>query len=159
MRFFFFLFFLAGLGLPFCVQGFSSCREQGPLLVEVHGPLPLQSMGSRCTGFSSCSMRALEHAGFSSSGTRALERRLSSCGARAQLLRGIWDFPGPGIKPVSPALAGRLPATAPPGKSLIMRFFFPLVFSHCLIKKKKKSIVIFASREPADLCYSGSIKA
>ena len=26
--------------------------------------------------------------------------------ARAQLLHGLWDLPGPGIKPVSPALAG-----------------------------------------------------
>ena len=29
----------------------------------------------------------------------------------------MWDPPGPGIEPVSPALAGGLPTTAPPGKS------------------------------------------
>ena len=29
----------------------------------------------------------------------------------------MWDLPGPGIKPVSPALAGRFLTTAPPGKS------------------------------------------
>ena len=28
----------------------------------------------------------------------------------------MWDPPGPGLKPVSPALAGGLPTTAPPGK-------------------------------------------
>ena len=39
-------------------------------------------------------------------GSRALERRLSSCGAWAQWLRGMWDLPGPGLEPVSPALAG-----------------------------------------------------
>ena len=66
-------------------------------------PLPLRSIGSRCTGFSSCGSQALEH-------------RLSSFGAQAQLLRGMWDPPGPGPEPVSPALAGGLPTTAPPGK-------------------------------------------
>ena len=30
----------------------------------------------------------------------------------------MWDFPGPGLKPVSPALAGRCLTTAPPGKPL-----------------------------------------
>ena len=29
----------------------------------------------------------------------------------------MWDLPGPGIKPVSPALAGGFLTTAPPGKS------------------------------------------
>ena len=46
-------------------------------------------MGSRCTGFSSC-------------GLQALECRLSSCGTWAQLLRGMWDLPGPGLEPVCP---------------------------------------------------------
>ena len=35
---------------------------------------------------------------------------------RAWLLRGTWDLPGPGIKPMSPALAGRFLTTEPPGK-------------------------------------------
>ena len=43
-------------------------------------------------------------------------RRLSSCGSWAQLLRGMWDLPRPGLEPVSPALAGRFSTTAPPGK-------------------------------------------
>ena len=68
--------------------------------------LLLQSTGSRRTGFSSC-------------GTWAPERRLSSCGAQAEWLRGMWDLPGPGLEPVSPALAGRFLTTAPPGKSVI----------------------------------------
>ena len=33
----------------------------------------------------------------------------------------MWDLPGPGIEPVSPALAGRFLTTAPPGKSLKVR--------------------------------------
>ena len=30
----------------------------------------------------------------------------------------MWDLPGPGLEPVSPASAGRLSTTAPPGKPL-----------------------------------------
>ena len=54
--------------------------------------------------------------GLSSCGSRALEHRLSSCGAQASLLCGMWDLPGTGIKPMSPALAGGFSTTAPPGK-------------------------------------------
>ena len=54
--------------------------------------------------------------GSSSCGSRALERRLSSCGAWALLLRSMWDLPGPGLEPVCPALAGGFLTTAPPGK-------------------------------------------
>ena len=37
----------------------------------------------------------------------------------------MWDLPGPGIKPVSPELAGRFSTTAPPGKSCIdLQFLF-----------------------------------
>ena len=53
----------------------------------------------------------------SSCDLRALERRLSSCGARTKLLHGMWDLPGPGIEPMSPALAGGFLTIAPPGKS------------------------------------------
>ena len=35
----------------------------------------------------------------------------------------MWDHPGPGIEPVSPALAGRFLTTAPPGNSLLLTFF------------------------------------
>ena len=80
--------------------GYSSLRCAGFSLSWL---LLLQSTGSRGTGFSSC-------------GSRALERRLSSCGAGAWLLRGTWDLPIPGIEPVSLALAGRFLTTAPPGK-------------------------------------------
>ena len=49
---------LAALGLQCCERVFSSCSEQGLLFVEVRGLLLLQSMGSRCVGFSSCGTRA-----------------------------------------------------------------------------------------------------
>ena len=73
---------------------------RGLLLVV---PSLLRSMGSRRAGFSSCGVWALEH-------------RLSSCGAQASLHRGRWDLPGPGLEPMSPALAGIFPTTVPPGK-------------------------------------------
>ena len=79
---------------------------------------------SHCGGFSYCGSRALGARaselvarGLSSCGSRTLERRLSSCGAQASLLCGMWDLPGPGLEPVSPALAGGFLNTAPPGKS------------------------------------------
>ena len=96
--FFYFIIylFLAVLGLHLCARAFSSCGEWGPLFIAVHGPLTI-----------SASLVA-EH--------RLQTRRLSSCGSRAQLLHGMWDPPRPGLEPVSPALAGRLSTTAPPGK-------------------------------------------
>ena len=88
--------FLAVLGLRFCVRAFSSCGERGPLFIAVHGPLTIAAS------------LVVEH--------RLQTRRLSSCGSRAQLLRGMWNLPGPGLEPVSPALAGGFSTTAPPGK-------------------------------------------
>ncbi|XP_059952833.1 ankyrin repeat domain-containing protein 26-like isoform X4 [Mesoplodon densirostris] len=49
-------------------------------------------------------------------------RRLSGHGSRAQPLHGMWDHPGPGHEPVSPASAGRLSTTAPPGKPNLTSF-------------------------------------
>ena len=43
--------------------------------------------------------------GLVSCGSQNLEHKLSSCSAWASLLHGRWDLPGPGIKPMSPALA------------------------------------------------------
>ena len=68
--------------------------------------LLLWSTGSRRTGFNSCGMRAQY-------------LRLTGSRAQAQLLCSMWDLPGPGLEPVSPALADRFLTTAPPGKPLI----------------------------------------
>ena len=38
----------------------------------------------------------------------------------------MWDLPRPGHEPVSPALAGGLPTTAPPGKPWILYIFWIL---------------------------------
>ena len=38
----------------------------------------------------------------------------------------MWDLPGPGIEPMSPALAGEVLTTGPPGKSRIsVSYLFP----------------------------------
>ena len=76
--------------------------------------LLLWSTGARHGGASTAVAR-----GLSSCGSQALESRLSSCGAWALLLCGMWDLPGPGLEPVSPALAGGFSTTAPPGESQI----------------------------------------
>ena len=87
---------MAVLGLRFCVRAFSSCGKRGPLFIAVRGPLTIAAS------------LVAEH--------RLQTRRLSNCGSRAQVLRGMWDLPRPGLEPVSPALAGRFSTTAPPGK-------------------------------------------
>ncbi|XP_073644958.1 copine-8 isoform X3 [Tursiops truncatus] len=47
---------------------------------------------------------------------RLWTHRPSGHGSRAQSLHSMWDLPRPGHEPVSPASAGRLSTTAPPGK-------------------------------------------
>ena len=105
--FFIYLFiylFMTVLGLRFCARALSSCGKWGPLFIAVRGPLIIAAS------------LVAEH--------RLRTRRLSNCGSRAQLLRGMWDLPRPGLKPVSPALAGRLSTTAPPGKPSFFHFEF-----------------------------------
>ena len=46
-----------------------------------------------------------------------VEHRLSTRGTQAWLLCSLWNLPRPGIKPMSPALAGRFLSTVPPEKS------------------------------------------
>ena len=84
------------LGLRFCARAFPSCGKRGPLLIAVRGPLTIAAS------------LVAKH--------RLQMHRLSSCGSQAKPLHGMWDPPRPGLEPVSPALAGRLPTTAPPGK-------------------------------------------
>ena len=98
---------MAVLGLRFCARASSSCGKWGPLFITVRGPLTVTAS------------LVAEH--------KLQMRRLSSCGSRASLLRGMWDLPRPGLEPVSPALADRFSTTAPPGK--------PPEFSFCLSEK------------------------
>ena len=80
------------------VCGHSLAEVRGSRLPPRHGRLPV--------GFLSCRAQAL---GLSSFRSRS---------ALAYVLCGLWDLPRPGIKPLSPALAGRFPSTGPPGKPL-----------------------------------------
>ena len=95
-KYLFIYLFMAVLALCFCARAFSSCGKRGPLFIAVRGPLTIAAS------------LVAEH--------RLQTRRLSSCGSWAQLLRGMWDLPRPGLEPVFPALAGRFSTTVPPGK-------------------------------------------
>ena len=117
LKFYLFILFMAVLGLRFCARAFSSCGKRGPLFIAVRGPLTVAASP------------VAEH--------RLQTHRLSSCGSWAQLLRGMWDPPRPGLEPVSPALAGRLSTTAPPGKPpnpifiLFVCLFLAALDLHC----------------------------
>ena len=87
---------MAVLGLRFCARAFSNCGKWGPLFIAVRRSLTIAAS------------LVAEH--------RLQTRRISNCGSRAQPLHGMWDLPRPGLEPVSPALAGGLSTTAPPGK-------------------------------------------
>ena len=91
-----YLFILGCTGSSVLARAFSSCGKWGPLFIAVRGPLIIAAPPV--------------------AGHRLQTRRLSNCGSRAQPLHGMWDPPRPGLEPVSPALAGRLSTTAPPGK-------------------------------------------
>ena len=115
---------MAVLGPRFCARAFSSCGKRGPLLITVHGPPTIAAPP------------VAEH--------RLQTRRLSNCGSRAQPLRGMWDPPRPGPEPASPALAGRISTTAPPGRPLkafkfhqvpFVYFWFDFHYSRRWIKK------------------------
>ena len=67
-RSFIYLFMIV-LSLRFCARAFSGCGKWGPLFIVVHGPLTIAAS------------LVAEH--------RLQMRRLSSCGSRAQLLRGM----------------------------------------------------------------------
>ena len=113
---------MAELGLRCCARALSSCGEWGPLCCGARA--------SHCGGLPCCGARApvvVAHM-LGSCGLQAPERRPSSRGARAQLLRGMWDPPRPGLKPVSPALAGGLPTAVPPGKPKSYAVLFIAVY-------------------------------
>ena len=108
MHLFIYLFYFCLCWVFVSVRAFSSCGKRGPLFIVVRGPLTIVAS------------LVAEH--------RLQMHRLSSCGSRAQLLCGMWDLPRPGLKPMSPALAGRFSTTAPPGKPLECIFKVILIY-------------------------------
>ena len=121
-KFLFVFIYLVALGLCCSTWAFSSCIERGLLFLAVHGLLIAVVSLVAELGLLGLWASAVAARGLSSCGERALERSLSSCGALALLLRGMWDLPGPGLEPMSPALAGGFLTTAPPGKSRMICF-------------------------------------
>ena len=95
--------FLAVLSLHCHEQASFSCSEQ-----ELFDSC--RERDSLCGGFSRC-------VGSSGRDWWALGPRLSSRGARAWLLCGMWDLLGPGIEPVSLVLESGCLTTGPPGRS------------------------------------------
>ena len=91
-----YLFIFSCVGSSLLCEGFLRLRRAGATLHRGRGPLTVAAS------------LAVEH--------RLQTRTPSSCGSRAQSLRGTRDLPRPGLEPVSPALAGRFSTTAPPGK-------------------------------------------
>ena len=112
--------FFGCVGSSVRARAFSSYGKWGPLFIAVQGPLLIAVRGP------------LTIAAPPAAGPRLQTRWLSSCGPRAQPLRGTRDPPRPGLEPVSPALAGRLSTTAPPGKPYFCFYFH---FSRWWVKK------------------------
>ena len=91
-----------------------------------------------CTwAFSSCGAWASHCSGFSCGRAQALGDWASVVGSSwASLPRSMWNLPGPGIKPMSPALAAGFSTTVPPGKPSLhfyvegnMLYFIPCSFN------------------------------
>ena len=87
------------------VQAFLQLRRAG-----LHAGCGARSRG----GFSCCKAQTLGHVGTGPWGTGSVVAVI-----QARWLRGAWDLPGSGIKPVPPALAGGLLTTEPPGKPYV----------------------------------------
>ena len=122
------------LGLRFCARAFSSCSKRGPLFIAVRGPLTIVAS------------LVAEH--------RLQTRRLSNCGSRAQLLRGMWDLPRPGLEPVSPALTGRLSTTAPPGKPLLVSLMFINLLLNFKFFLDQYSPFVSSSGRRLNICFT-----
>lgn len=99
--------FLAAGGRYGCSPAFSSCGQWGLFsgwcawASHSGGLSACGAWAPGCTSSGSCSPWACEH-------------RLRACGARAQLLHGMWD-------PEPPASAGALVTTGPPGECHSLR--------------------------------------
>ena len=113
---------LINLFIVGCV-GSSLLRAGFLQLRRVEATLRCGARASHCSGFSCCRAWVL---GVRASVVKACG--LTSCGAQAQLLHDMWDLPGPGIEPMSPALAGGFLTTVPPGRSQVP--FFSLKYSY-----------------------------
>ena len=129
------------LGLRFCAKAFSSCGKRGPLFIAVRGPLTIAAS------------LVAEH--------RLQTRRLSNCGSRAQLLRGMWDPPRPGLEPCTlhwQADSQPLHHQGSPRLMNLKMTVLPKVFYKCNRIPIKISMAIFAVIENIMLKFIGNLK-
>ena len=70
---------------------------------------------------------------------------------------GMWDLPGPGTEPVSPALAGRFLTTGPPGKCLYTHLIYQLWCQLCsearLVTQRKREAILAGGWVRSSRCY------
>ena len=72
---------------------------------------------------------------------------LGSCGGWAELLRGMWDLPGPGIEPVSPIRAGGFSTTEPPRKPCLHPHSLLTEFTHLVSGLNKAQVLEVSSQK------------
>ena len=96
---------MAVLGLHLCARAFSSCCKWGPLFITVRGPLTIAAS------------LVAEH--------RLQTHRLSNCGSRAQLLRGMWDLPRPGARTRVPCIGRQILNHCATREALLFQMFLP----------------------------------
>ena len=77
----------------------------------------MQGAGFSWGGVSCRRVWALEHKGFSTWNSQARQSACSVVVGMSLVAHGMWNLPGPGIKPIYPILAGSFLTTGPPGKS------------------------------------------
>ena len=101
----------AALDLHCCSWALSGCDKRGLLFVAV--PKLLTAVTSHVGECQRISVVAARRLGIYSPRAGAQKLWHTAIGAR-----WMWNLPRPGVKPVSPALAGGFLPTVPPGKSL-----------------------------------------
>ena len=98
------------LGLHCFVWALSSCKQLGLLFILVDGLLVAVASLVVEHMLQVCGLQSMQHLG-----SMVVVHRFSCC--------GMWNTPGPGIEPMSPALAGGFLSTVPSGNS-----FFKILF-------------------------------
>ena len=146
--------FLAALGLRCCVRASSSCGERGLFVVVVCGLLIAVASLVVEHRLQVCRLQQLWH-----TGSGAVACRLQSAGS-VVVVHGLSCstacriLPGPGLKPLSPALAGGFLTTVPPGKSQEQHFKTIRYFINYQQKQNKtKTLLLFIFISIYCFCY------
>lgn len=113
--------FLSVPGLHFCMWAFPSCGYGGLLFVAAHGLIVVASVLAEHR----LQVRGLQE--LQSEGSGIVAHRLQSTGSvvvvhGAQSIGTMCEHPGPGIEPVTPALASRFSTAGPPDKPPLIVF-------------------------------------